>query len=303
MTDKTPLFPIRELARRTGVKTSTLRAWEIRHGLLRPTRTDSGHRLYGEDDILRVRRLRELTGRGLGLDEIAPLLDAPRAASQLPAPTLAPAWQSYLETAISAIEDFGSDRLDQVYNEACALYPIDLVTTNLLVPVLEALGQRWDQRPAGIAEEHFFSAWLRNKLGARLHHGQGQRRGRPLVLACLPGEHHELGLLMFALGLLERGHPVIYLGADMPVRQITPLVRHCQARAVVLAGRAQRKGAVPLDEIAGLMADTGLPIFVGSHVSVRLRPELLRAGAQPLGDDIAVGLDRLEARLAARPSP
>ena len=61
------LFPIRELVRRTGVNASTLRAWENRHGLLSPTRTPSGHRLYNQQDVLRIRRVQDLLARGLGL--------------------------------------------------------------------------------------------------------------------------------------------------------------------------------------------------------------------------------------------
>jgi DNA-binding transcriptional MerR regulator len=186
-------FPIRELVRRTGVNASTLRAWENRHGLLKPVRTPAGHRLYGVADVQRVRRLQELLAQGLSLADSAPLLQqeaglaVEAGADLLEALRLRqanPAWYGYLLETLRALEDFSSERLDKLYNEACALYPIDLVTRNLLIPVLEQLGLRWDKRDSGIAEEHFFSGWLRNKLGARLHHSMGLSRGRPLILAC-----------------------------------------------------------------------------------------------------------------------
>jgi DNA-binding transcriptional MerR regulator len=303
------LFPIRDLVRRTGVNASTLRAWESRHGLLKPTRTPSGHRLYGEVDVQVVRRLQELLAQGLALNEIAPLLEQTGSqaveVSSEPAPPgfegmPESSWQGYLRETLRALEDFSAERLDNLYNEACALYPIDLVTGNLLVPVLEQLGRRWDQRAAGIAEEHFFTAWLRNKLGARLHHSQWLPRGKPLILACLPHEQHELGLLLCALGVLQRGHRVIYLGANMPIRQIVQISHPTRASGIVLAGREMAEPTATLVDIAWLVEASDTPVFVGSHFSQSFREPLERVGALPLGDDLALGLHRIEAYLSSR---
>ena len=301
------LFPIRDLVQQTGVNASTLRAWENRHGLLKPLRAPSGHRLYCMKDVHRVRRLRELLGQGMGLAEIVPLLEdsehtkAPAAGSQ-PAVKVAmetrPAWRGYLDETLRALEDFSAERLDRLYNEACALYPIDVVTDSLFIPVLQQLGERWEQRVSGIAEEHFFSAWLRNKLGARLHHSAGSTRGRPLILACLPHESHEIGLLIFALAALQRNYRVIYLGANMPLRQILPICQRTHSAGIVLAGRAAKNPAALLDDLAWLVEAVGkVPVFIGSHCSVRVRDRILDAGAIPLGIDLALGLHIIETRI------
>lgn len=308
--DEPATFPIRELARLTGVGTSTLRAWETRHGLLKPTRTASGHRLYSAADVERVQRLQDYLGQGLSLAEIVPLLDLPPAQAQAsdpttdtggPAAALNPAWQGYLRDTLRAVEDFSTERLDALYSEACAVYPIDLLTPNLLIPVLEHLGLRWDRRPSGIAEEHFFSAWLRSKLGARLHHSQGLVHGKPVVLACLAGEHHEIGLLLCALGLIQAGRRVIYLGADMPVRQIVHVSRQTHAEGIVLAGRGDAGEAELLADLAWLAEAAAIPVFVGSHVSVRLRQALRERGAIPLGDNLGLGPRLIESHLARAP--
>jgi MerR family transcriptional regulator, light-induced transcriptional regulator len=302
-------FPIRDLVQRTGVNASTLRAWESRHGLLQPVRTQSGHRLYGQKDVQRVHRVQELLAQGISLGEIIPLLDnaSETSAESTPAmlknslaASLSPAWQSYLTETLSALELFSSERLDNLYNEACALYPIDIVTDKLMIPVLEQLGLRWDKRPGGIAEEHFFSAWLRNKLGARLHHASGLTRGRQMILACLPGEHHEISLLLAALGVLQHGYRVIYLGPDMPLAQLIPVCRQTHAAAVILAGRAvadAARASEHLAEIGKLIEHAGMPVFVGGSFSVQLQRELEQTGAQPLGDNISLGLRLIEAGL------
>lgn len=306
-------FPIRELVRRTGVNASTLRAWENRHGLLTPRRTESGHRLYGMEDVRRVRRLQELLVQGLSLAEIVPRLEAEGAepaeatldAGPLPLPEAlpgpGPAWREYLLETLRALEDFSTERLDNLYNEACSLYPIDLVTEKLLMPALDELGRRWEKRPSGVAEEHFFTAWLRNKLGARMHHVAGISWGRPLILACLPGETHEIGLLVFALGALQRGFRVIYLGANMPLRQLVYVAQRTHAAGLVLAGRDTPDSVAVLADLGWLARQTPSPVYVGSHFSLAFREALLAMGVQPLGDNIARGLDRLAMPGAAPP--
>ncbi len=298
-------FPIRELVRRTGVNASTLRAWENRHGLLIPTRTPSGHRLYSQQDVLRIRRLQDLLAQGLSLAEISPLLSEPSLEEDTPATMdlhlpAGSAWHGYLQETLYALEDFSTERLDNLYNEACALYPIDIVTDNLLIPVLHQLGSRWDKRPSGIAEEHFFTAWLRNKLGARLHHAASLPKGGQLILACLAHENHEIGLLVFALAALQHGYRIVYLGANMPTREIFHVARHTLAQGIVLAGRDVPDPRPALEDIAWLVQATSSPVFVGSHFSSQVRPQLISAGAHPLGDDMAIGMRLLASQLHTR---
>ncbi len=243
------------------------------------------------------------------MNEIVEILDRPVDTSSTSAPgllesslatTLSPAWQGYLAETLSALEIFSTEQLDSLYNDACALYPIDIVTEKLMIPVLEQLGMRWDKRPSGIAEEHFFSAWLRNKLGARLHHGAGFARGRSLILSCLPGEHHEISLLLAALGVLQQGFRVVYLGADMPIGQLAPVYRQTHAAGIILAGRGltdSERIESNLIEIARLVENVDIPVFVGGRFSVLLQRELEQIGAQPVGDNISLGLRLIEAGL------
>lgn len=68
------LFPIREVSRLTGVNPVTLRAWERRYGLIRPTRTDSGHRLYSMADVEAVRSILSWTERGVAVSKVGSIL-------------------------------------------------------------------------------------------------------------------------------------------------------------------------------------------------------------------------------------
>lgn len=295
-------FPIRELARRTGVKASTLRAWESRHDLLQPRRTPTGHRVYDATDVERILAVRELLAEGHGLAEAVQLLNKRPVASAGATPadedSAGVTWSSLQAQLLEATAAFSSARLDTVYGHACAMHAIDTVNRNLLIPTLQALGERWQTRPTGIAEEHFFSAWVRNKLGAWLHHSPARVRGPRLVCACLPGEIHEIGLLIFALSALAQGYQVIYLGANMPLRQIAPVVEATQAKAVVLSGRSGENAGVVIADIAWLSNRLAVPVFVGSHFARVHKTELAEAGASPIGDDITIGLGRVENRIA-----
>jgi hypothetical protein len=128
----------------------------------------------------------------------------------------------------------------------------------------------------------------------------GLSRGRPLILACLPHENHEIGLLLGALGILQLGHRVVYLGANMPTREIVHVSRTTHALGLVLTGRQLAEPAPALADIRWLVETSRIPVFVGSHYSVQMKDELGRAGAIPLGDNLALGLHLIDSHLATQ---
>lgn len=292
-------FPIRVLEELTGVPATTLRAWERRHGLLKPKRAPSGHRLYDQQDLARVREVLRL------LDANLPIRDAARLVQDgLPAPLPAGRpdnpWEPMRHRLLRAVETFDDGRLDSLYQEALSLYPIDLVTDQLLAPSLRRLGERWRERDLGIAEEHFFSTYLRNKLGSRLHHESQRPRGRRLLLACLPGERHELGLLMFALGTLGRGYRVLYLGPDLPLGQLPGASARAGAAAVILSGTEQADLAPDLPEQLGaLVPRLALPLWVGGSYSNAQAQRLAAAGVGVLGERSHGALEQLDREFPA----
>ncbi len=290
-------FPIRVLTERTGVGSSTLRAWERRYGLLSPQRTPKGHRLYGEADVRRVERILALLEEGHALPAIARRLQSAdvQAAGDV-VPTQHSVWADYRRLTLQAVRDFSAERLEAVYNEASALYPTELVTEHLIEPVLVDLGAQWRDREAGIAEEHFYSGWVRNRLGARFHHASGQALGARIVCACLPGAYHEIGLILFSVAALTRGYRVLYFGVDMPLVQIPPVQERSGARAVVLAGRLPPDADLE-NGLAGLAERLAAPLFVGGPASDQPLPAFEAAGGTRLGSRIPVAMKLLAARV------
>jgi DNA-binding transcriptional MerR regulator len=291
-TDQPALYPIRTVSNLTGVNAVTLRAWERRYGLIRPHRTAKGHRLYTQGDIDLIQEVVDLLGTGVSIGQVKGQVGRAR-----PSPAAGPApegdaWRTYQRRMLHAVERFDEPGLESAYSEALALYPVDVVTERLVNPLLRALGERWQDRRGGIAEEHFFATYLRNKLGARLHHLAAQRGRTRLLAACLPGEHHELGLLLFCLAAANHGFAFVILGADTPLDEVAHAQEQARCDGIVLSGSVDPTPAV-LADLRALASRAGVPVLVGGHVAVRRDAAIREAGAHPLGTDLHAVLRRL----------
>ncbi len=281
-----PAYPIRVVAELTGVPPATLRAWERRYGHPAPQRTATGHRLYSQEDIVAIRRMRERVDSG---EPPAHAARAPKT-DQLAPPD---AWETHRRRLLGAIERFDPLELDRVYSELLALFRVDQVTERLLRPTIEQLGDRWRQSGTGIAEEHFFTSFLRNKLGARLHHAAPHLPGARLVTACLPGEQHELGVLMFSLAATGLGYRLLHLGANLPVDQAGRVVTRTGADGLLLSGTTVALDDTLLANLGRLAAELGVPVALGGQLAVQQRERLESAGLVALGTELGPALDTL----------
>jgi DNA-binding transcriptional MerR regulator len=287
----TELYPIRTVSTLTGVNAITLRAWERRYGLIKPVRTDSGHRLYTHVDIDNIHRIVALLDKGVAISQVQHALGEPEQGASR-ADETGP-WAGFRERMVMAISQFDENRLEDIYNEILALYPTDLVTRKVLLPLLVELGERWQSTEGSVAEEHFFGVYLRNKLGARFHHRNRNNTGPKLLAACLPGEQHEVGLLLFALAAHEQGYRLVLLGADMPLADLPLAAKRSQSTTIVLSGSIEPDPQMLAEQLPTLVAAAGMPVFIGGLTAVRRRDEIVAAGAVPLGNDIAHGLQRI----------
>ncbi len=287
------LYTIGTVSRLTGVPPITLRAWERRYELLRPVRKQSGHRLYTRRHIDLINRITALTAQGMRISQIQPHMLATDVLADSPGKQSRNTWQQQLESLVAAIVSFDEDRLDEIYNEALSLYPVEMMTRNLLRPLLVELGLRWEDGKGSVAEEHFFAFYLRNKLGARFHHRSRKARGPKLLLAGLPGELHDIALLLFALAASEMGFRITCLGTNMPLAELPGVAARTASAAVVLSGSVEPGKAITGKELEQLAANCKVPVFIGGQASVLACDAITRAGAIGLGNDLEAGLQRL----------
>ncbi|GGL71248.1 hypothetical protein GCM10010840_06710 [Deinococcus aerolatus] len=264
---QTAMFTASEVEAQTGVPAATLRQWERRYGFPRPVRNDSGYRMYSPDDVRDIgimlghqrsgvgaRMAAELTRKGMtgggagrsGLVRpvtLAParqhaLLAAPAASSPVPmsAPVSLPALAGQLTQALVTADYV---RAGDVLAGAHARLPVEDVMTGVMSPALVEIGERWARGEITIAHERGASHFLRSRLSALMDIAGPEDTdtgwGPLLVAACAPGEQHELGLMMQALALRRRGLRVAYLGANVPLGDLTIFAHERGAQAILLS--------------------------------------------------------------------
>jgi methanogenic corrinoid protein MtbC1 len=197
----------------------------------------------------------------------------------------------------SAIARFDERELDRLYDQALSFHPVHRVTQHVLLPLLEEVGERWRTLPGGVAEEHFFGMYMRSKIGARLQHRMRYATGPLLVAGCLPGELHEIGLMLFALEAHEAGLRTVLLGAQTPLEEVAVAQRRTSAAAIVLSSTLDPEPAVLRRELPKLVRKANARVFVGGPTAVRERAAIAAAGAVPCGVDLEDGVRLILATL------
>lgn len=289
-------IPIRTLSALTGVNPVTLRAWERRYGLLRPLRSDKGHRLYTHSHVDQIRRVLALLDRGVPVGRVKELLEAEAAAA---AGGTGP-WSGYLDRAAAAIARFDEPEVDRLYEDALSLHPMHVVTRRLVLPLLEHLGERWKKIAGAVAEEHFFATYMRSKLGARLQYRSRYAAGPRFIAACAPGEQHEIGLLLFALEAAEAGLRPLILGADTPLEEVAVAVRRSGADAAVISSSLDPARVLLETALPALVREAGVPVFVGGATAVRHGAAVAAAGAHSIGTNLEDGVRLIQLTLHQR---
>jgi MerR family transcriptional regulator, light-induced transcriptional regulator len=241
---------IGELSRRSGVSPELLRAWEHRYGLLQPQRSDGGFRLYTPEDERRVAVMRAHLERGVSAAEAARLaLDEDMAAPVDQAPALERGARD-LRAALDALDESGAQA---AIDGLLSGFSVELVLREVVLPYLRELGARWESGDASVAQEHFASQILRGRL-LGLARGWDRGSGPRALLACAPGEQHDLGLIVFGLALRDRGWRITFLGPDTPLDTLAGAAAQLRPAAVVLAATTPAhfaSGHADLAEIAG----------------------------------------------------
>jgi DNA-binding transcriptional MerR regulator len=284
---------IGELSRRSGVSPELLRAWERRYGLLRPTRSPGGLRLYSSEDLERVRLMREHMTRGLAAREAAALAATTTVGDLAAGPAFDAA--SARDELGQATEAFDEPRAQAVIDRVLAVATLDALLRDVVLPYLRDVGERWERGQVSTAQEHFASNVLRGRL-LGLARGWGRGAGPRAVLACPPGERHDLGLIMFGLAVRERGWRIDYLGSDTPPESIAEVARTTRPALVVLSAVTPERLSPLAAELADLAQRHAVAVAGGGARD--FRPD--GPGVLTLTDDPVAEAERISVLLDAR---
>jgi DNA-binding transcriptional MerR regulator/methylmalonyl-CoA mutase cobalamin-binding subunit len=261
------MYSIKAVSQATGLSVETLRAWERRYGIVVPQRDDLGRRVYRPEDVLRLRRLREATDQGHPIGRLAQLGDQ-QLVSLLEGSGNAPlqaTCSAFVERILESAQRFRSSECEQSLTLAIALLPPQQLAQDVLKPLLHEIGERWHRGELTIAQERMVSTSVRKHVALVLDTYDRCAHRPAIVFATLPGERHELGLLMSAMICASQGHKVHFLGADLPAHEIAHFAREVGAVAVAIS-------VVLLDSLEGVPAQLdelsrclggGVPIWLG----------------------------------------
>lgn len=272
---------IGEFSRRVGVGPDLLRTWERRYNLLQPVRTEGGTRLYSARDERRVRAMQAHLGNGLSAAEAARMASADE-----PAPIATEQGDALprgVQELRKALDSMDADAAHAVLDDLLASFMLETVLADVVLPYLHDLGERWQRGDASVAQEHFASNLLRARLLA-LARGWERGDGPTALLACAPGEQHDLPLIIFGLALRVRGWRILLLGADTPAASIADTANSLRPDLVVvnsMTPRGFRRGG---DALAALARHHRVAI-AGPGASERLAKSLGSSLLQ--GDPVA----------------
>ena len=217
---------IGEFSRRVGVSPELLRAWERRYELLHPIRTEGGFRLYTDDDAERVERMKRALGEGFSAAEAAR-----RALTQ--ERSVERALDGAAERLVTAAHAYDEATVHAILDEAFSGFSLETVLRDLVLPVLRERGAEWERGELEVGQEHFASNLVRARLLA-LARLWGRGGGPLAILACVPGERHDMGLIAFGLVLRSHGWRILFLGADTPLATLRRAVETTDPRLVVV---------------------------------------------------------------------
>lgn len=273
-----PIYNLKAVVESTGVTADALRAWERRYGLPQPARTEAGHRIYSQRDIditkwlvarqeegLRIGRAvklwRSLVGEGQDPLRTMPLPKETTIRRAAHGDTIAELREEWVSASLA----FDEEAAEQAVTSALAMYPPEIVCSQIIGEGIARIGHRWWQGDVTPQQEHFASRLAVRRLETLLEGTpRPTRRGR-ILAAAPPGEEHVLGLLTLTLLLRRSGWDVVYLGADVPLEEMSQTIAAIEPDLIILAAQ-QLHAAANLLAMARVAEQEGVPLGFGGRV-------------------------------------
>lgn len=285
-------YTVSEVEERTGVPASSLRQWERRYGFPRPQRSGSGYRFYSDADLAAIVRMRELVAEGVPPSRAAAMVEESETGE---ASGRAPA--DLVNDLVETLVKLDSERAEATVSMAVALHPLDVVLLEVVRPTLIRIGDMWHAGSISVATEHFASNFLQGRLRSLLRLLADAPGGHLVIVACAPGELHEIGALIMAVMLRRSGFAVKYLGANTPITDLALLVRDQRADAVLISATTQ----APIPNLRAereLLRSIPALLVLGGAAVARVPELAAEVGGVFLGNDARKVVPELRALLA-----
>lgn len=225
MLDQEGKYNIKAVSNMLGIQPGTLRAWERRYQIIAPVRNELGYRLYTEEHVKILKWLIKRINKGFTIGQAVSLLENNH--FNIEADKFQDGHQinRFSDELLQSLLDFNEIKAQGIMNTLFSLYTVEKVIFEVFCNLIVKVGELWAAGQITSAHEHFVNAFFRSRVEL-IYHSLPQSELLPkAILACCPGEYHELGLLIFSLFLRRKGLEVIYLGPDIVERDIEEVIR------------------------------------------------------------------------------
>lgn len=256
-------YRIHRFSKLTGLSTHVIRAWERRYGLVTPTRGANRYRLYNDEDVRFFRYLKARVDEGTSIGELAEvgrekLLGQIQEEFVEGADSLPPS-QSLVADLIQTLISYDRAGFERKLNGALAVIPFEEALHRFLLPLQVQVGQCWHDGQLGIAQEHYSTNQIRQRIFSAINQLRISEEGVRVVVACPEEERHEIAAMTVAYLCAARGCRVHYLGGNLPIPE---LVKYCEdvSPTLVLLSLTDERSSTQAKDLSQQLATQLLPL-------------------------------------------
>ena len=218
-------YKIDHVARITGLSKHVIRSWERRFHLLKPERGDNRYRMYSQQDVDLLIYIKKQLEEGFAIGELANLgrgnlIERMNNQTAITSEVEVTPLDRINKILISSLIPFDKEKFIRALNEGTSLLPFDEVFYKIFVPLQKKVGDMWHEGEIGVGQEHFVSNQVRQRILSLLNQLPVSKQGPKVVISCLPEDYHEMGAWMAAYHCSINGCQVLYLGANMPIKEL-----------------------------------------------------------------------------------
>ncbi|GGM40720.1 hypothetical protein GCM10011351_28650 [Paraliobacillus quinghaiensis] len=222
------MYGIKKISELIGVSPITLRAWENRYGVIKPTRTEGGTRIYTQENLEDLKWvLKEKENNKVSIRQAMIALNKIKNQKNKHELSILNdiSYVQLTHDIYDALVHYNTSHASKLIHTALSTCDYEKVFHHVFVPILHKVGEQWHKAELSVAQEHFISHYLQRKI---LHFFEDNPIGKQPIKAlaiCPSKELHNIGLLLFSLFLRKRGVDVIYVGENTPKDNISSIIK------------------------------------------------------------------------------
>lgn len=215
-------YSIKDLEILTGIKAHTLRIWEQRYAIIEPLRTDTNIRYYNDDQLKKLLNLSVLYNSGWKISKLAALSEQELAKKLIESDKNESSAEKGINSLIEGMVDLNKEKINKVLHQE---KDILVLFETIVFPFLQKVGFLWTSKSINPGQEHFASNIIKRFLVQAIEElPEPNKEASHFVLFLMEGEWHEITLLLSEYQLKRAGKRVMYLGASVPLDDISKIL-------------------------------------------------------------------------------